>query len=80
MRMAIQSGTFATIFALGDMVTFRKAFHLGSLFTSNIILVLIPEMNLYGMFTFPIGRIYTNVSPLPRYTQCGNADNQDGDC
>ncbi|KAF8343639.1 hypothetical protein F5887DRAFT_292591 [Amanita rubescens] len=44
MRMAIQSGTFATIFAIGDMVTF----------------LLIPELNLYGMFTFPIGRIYTN--------------------
>ncbi|KAF8702237.1 hypothetical protein AX14_014452 [Amanita brunnescens Koide BX004] len=43
-RVAIQTGTFATIFAVGDLVSF----------------LLMSETYLSGMFTFPIGRIYTN--------------------
>ncbi|EIW83156.1 hypothetical protein CONPUDRAFT_89135 [Coniophora puteana RWD-64-598 SS2] len=43
-RGAVQTGLFAGIFSLGDMITF----------------LLWPETNLYGMFAIPIGRIYTN--------------------
>lgn len=42
---AIQTGLFATIFSLGDLISFLRD----------------PLTNLYGMFAFPIGRIYTNV-------------------
>ncbi|EIM84074.1 uncharacterized protein STEHIDRAFT_170466 [Stereum hirsutum FP-91666 SS1] len=44
MRGAIQTGLFVTIFALGDMFSFHFN----------------PTTNLYAMFAFPIGRIYTN--------------------
>ena len=47
-RSAIQTGLFAGIFALSDLITF----------------VVLPDMNFYGMFGIPIGRIYTNVSVL----------------
>ena len=47
-RGAIQTGLFASIFALGNLITF----------------VVLPETNFYGMFVIPIGRIYTNVSVL----------------
>jgi len=43
-RGAIQTGLFAGIFSLGDLITFLRY----------------PETNLYGMFAIPIGRIYTN--------------------
>ncbi|THG95628.1 hypothetical protein EW026_g6069 [Hermanssonia centrifuga] len=43
-RGAIQTGLFAGIFSLGDLVTFLRW----------------PETNFYGMFAIPIGRIYTN--------------------
>jgi hypothetical protein len=43
-RGAIQTGLFASIFALGDLCTFKL--HVGT--------------NLYAMFAYPIGRIYTN--------------------
>ncbi|KAI0090562.1 hypothetical protein BDY19DRAFT_717758 [Irpex rosettiformis] len=43
-RGAIQTGLFAGIFSLGDLITFIK----------------MPETNFYGMFAIPIGRIYTN--------------------
>ncbi|CAL1713154.1 unnamed protein product [Somion occarium] len=43
-RGAIQTGVFASIFSLGDLLTFLT----------------LPETNLYGMFAIPIGRIYTN--------------------
>jgi hypothetical protein len=45
-RGAIQTGLFAGIFSLGDLITFVR----------------LPTTNLYGMFAIPIGRIYTNVS------------------
>lgn len=45
-RGAIQTGLFASIFSLGDMLAFSLA----------------PETNFYGMFAIPLGRIYTNVS------------------
>ncbi|EIW79442.1 hypothetical protein CONPUDRAFT_125752 [Coniophora puteana RWD-64-598 SS2] len=41
---AKQTGLFAAIFALCDLISFLAA----------------PTMNLYGMFAMPIGRIYTN--------------------
>ena len=47
-RGAIQTGLFAGIFSLGDLITFAK----------------LPETNFYGMFAIPIGRIYTNVSAV----------------
>ena len=47
-RGAIQTGLFAGIFSMADLITF----------------VVLPNMNLYGMFAIPIGRIYTNVSVL----------------
>ncbi|KAF8553137.1 hypothetical protein OG21DRAFT_1485659 [Imleria badia] len=43
-RGAIQTGLFASIFSLGDLITFT----------------VVPDMNLYVMFAIPIGRIYTN--------------------
>ncbi|KAH7921677.1 hypothetical protein BV22DRAFT_1132059 [Leucogyrophana mollusca] len=43
-RGAIQTGLFAGIFSLGDLVSFLSW----------------PDTNLYGMFAVPIGRIYTN--------------------
>ncbi|KAI6127149.1 hypothetical protein F5141DRAFT_375719 [Pisolithus sp. B1] len=43
-RGAIQTGLFAVIFSLGDLVSFLA----------------LPTTNLYGMFAIPIGRIYTN--------------------
>ncbi|KAF5385351.1 hypothetical protein D9615_001200 [Tricholomella constricta] len=43
-RGAVQTGLFASIFALADLFTF----------------VLHPGTNLYAMFAYPIGRIYTN--------------------
>ena len=45
-RGAIQTGLFAGLFSLGDLITFA----------------LVPATNFYGMFAIPIGRIYTNVS------------------
>ena len=47
-RGAIQTGLFAGIFALSNLITF----------------IILPDTNLYGMFAIPIGRIYTNVSVL----------------
>ncbi|KAI6021031.1 hypothetical protein EDC04DRAFT_2735066 [Pisolithus marmoratus] len=43
-RGAIQTGLFAGIFSLGDLISF----------------LVLPTTNLYGMFAIPIGRIYTN--------------------
>ncbi|KAI0820976.1 hypothetical protein BC629DRAFT_414427 [Irpex lacteus] len=43
-RGAVQTGLFAGIFSLGDLITFAKW----------------PDTNFYGMFAIPIGRIYTN--------------------
>ncbi|KAI0078275.1 hypothetical protein K474DRAFT_1706666 [Panus rudis PR-1116 ss-1] len=44
MRGAIQTGLFAGIFSIADLITFLA----------------LPQTNLYGMFAIPIGRIYTN--------------------
>lgn len=44
-RGAVQTGVFASIFSLGDLVAFLTS----------------TDSNLYGMFAFPVGRIYTNV-------------------
>ncbi|KAF7344436.1 hypothetical protein MSAN_01924800 [Mycena sanguinolenta] len=43
-RGAIQTGLFAFVFALSDLISFRFA----------------PNTTFYGLFAFPIGRIYTN--------------------
>ncbi|GJE97356.1 hypothetical protein PsYK624_135720 [Phanerochaete sordida] len=43
-RGAIQTGLFAGIFSIGDLITFSRW----------------PNTNFYGMFAIPIGRIYTN--------------------
>ncbi|TFK36128.1 hypothetical protein BDQ12DRAFT_654948 [Crucibulum laeve] len=43
-RGAVQSGLFVTVFAMGDLFSFR--------FRS--------ATNLYAMFAYPIGRVYTN--------------------
>lgn len=43
-RGAVQTGFFAVVFSLGDLICFLK----------------VPETNLYGMFAIPLGRIYTN--------------------
>ncbi|KAL4062144.1 hypothetical protein J3A83DRAFT_2404823 [Scleroderma citrinum] len=43
-RGAIQTGLFATILQLGDLVSF----------------LVMPETNFYGMFAIPVGRIYSN--------------------
>ena len=45
-RGAIQTGLFAGIFSVADLIT----------------LVVLPKTSLYAMFTVPIGRIYTSVS------------------
>ncbi|KAF8737899.1 hypothetical protein AX14_012270 [Amanita brunnescens Koide BX004] len=44
MRASVQTGIFCTVFAMGDMISFLA----------------MPQSNLFGMFAFPIGRIYTN--------------------
>ena len=44
-RGAIQTGLFAVIFSLGNLVS----------------LVVLPGTTLFGMFAIPLGRIYTNV-------------------
>ncbi|KAI6119620.1 hypothetical protein EV401DRAFT_1485567 [Pisolithus croceorrhizus] len=43
-RGAIQTGLFASIFSLGDLISFLA----------------LPTTNFYGMFAIPIGRIYSN--------------------
>ncbi|EKM53533.1 uncharacterized protein PHACADRAFT_211221 [Phanerochaete carnosa HHB-10118-sp] len=43
-RGAIQTGLFAGIFSIGDLITFTRW----------------PNTNFYGMFAIPIGRVYTN--------------------
>ncbi|KAI5989218.1 hypothetical protein F5J12DRAFT_969072 [Pisolithus orientalis] len=43
-RGAIQTGLFAIIFSLGELITF----------------LLLPNANFYGMFGVPVGRIYSN--------------------
>ncbi|KAF8078980.1 hypothetical protein FPV67DRAFT_89118 [Lyophyllum atratum] len=43
-RGAIQTGTFSSLFAVGDLVSFT----------------LYGDTNFYAMFAYPIGRIYTN--------------------
>ncbi|KAI5990225.1 hypothetical protein EDD15DRAFT_2281957 [Pisolithus albus] len=45
-RGAVQTGLFASIFSLGDLISFLA----------------LPTTNFYGMFAIPIGRIYSNVS------------------
>ncbi|KAH0591132.1 hypothetical protein H2248_001233 [Termitomyces sp. 'cryptogamus'] len=47
-RGAIQTGLFASMFALADLFSF----------------VLHGDTNLYAMFAYPIGRIYTNVNSM----------------
>jgi len=47
-RGAVQTGLFASLFALADMFSF----------------LLHRNTNLYAMFAFPLGRIYTNVRVL----------------
>lgn len=47
-RGAVQTGIFAGVFSLGDLIAFLNW----------------PNTNFYGMFAIPIGRIYTNVSQL----------------
>jgi hypothetical protein len=44
-RGVIQTGVFASIFSLGNLIAFLTS----------------PTTNLCGMFAIPIGRIYTNV-------------------
>lgn len=59
-RGSIQTGLFVSIFALGDLFTF----------------VLHGNTNLYAMFAYPIGRIYTNVrSNNSLYIQMQKPDN-----
>jgi len=43
-RGAIQTGLFAGLFSMGDLITF----------------IVLPNTDLYAMFAIPIGRIYTN--------------------
>ena len=45
-RGAVQTGLFTSLFAISDLITFLT----------------LPGTDLYAMFGFPIGRIYTNVS------------------
>jgi hypothetical protein len=53
-RGAIQTGLFVSIFALADLFSF----------------LLHRDTNLYAMFAFPIGRIYTNVRHLKLFFLC----------
>lgn len=47
-RGAIQTGLFPGIFSIASLITFA----------------VVPSKNFYGMFSIPLGRIYTNVSIL----------------
>lgn len=42
---AIQTGLFSTLFAIGNLIVFNR----------------FPKTNLYILFNWPVGRIYTNV-------------------
>ena len=53
-RGAIQTGLFAGIFSLGNLVSF----------------VVLTGTNFFGMFAIPVGRIYTNVSDLNKKRLC----------
>lgn len=64
MHAAIQTGVFCTAFALATLITFRK---------DSLPLVLLdeiasiggwPQTNFFAIFSFPMGRVYTNVSFL----------------
>ena len=64
MHAAIQTGVFCTAFALATLIAFRKG---------SLPLVLLdeissigasPETNIFAIFSFPMGRVYTNVSFL----------------
>lgn len=58
MRGSIQTGLFAGIFSMGDLITFTRW----------------PDTNMYGMFAIPIGRIYTNVSYVRPCRHSDDAD------
>lgn len=62
--VAIQTGTFCTIFAMGDLFSFRKTFEVEMEIYCTLTWYCrageMPETNLWGVFAFPIGRIYTN--------------------
>ena len=62
-RASVQTGIFCTVFAMGDMISFRKTPFLETMHADLVLyIVAMPRNNLFGMFAFPIGRIYTNVS------------------
>ena len=68
MRASIQAGIFCTIFAMGDMISFRKTFFLETMLADlALYIVAMPRTHLCGMFSFPIGRVYTNVSVFRSY-------------
>lgn len=62
MHVAIQSGVFCTIFALGALITFRKSFQPLMLLLDISLIGVTPQSSLFCLFAFPAGRIYTNVS------------------
>src|ERR1700684_4306844 len=62
MRASVQTGVFCTIFAMGDLISFRKTLSWEYYSLTQSCAVALPRSYLYGMFAFPIGRIYTNVS------------------
>ena len=53
-RGAIQTGLFAGLFSMGDVITF----------------VVLPNATPYGMFAIPLGRIYSNVSVINATKVC----------
>ena len=62
-RASVETGIFCTIFAMGDMISFRKTSFLETMLANlALYIVAMPRSHLCGMFVFPIGRIYTNVS------------------
>lgn len=65
-RGAIQTGCFVTIFTIGNLIAASELFFVTFfIVTCNILYaVTSPSKNIYGMFAFPIGRLYTNVGVL----------------
>jgi hypothetical protein len=60
---SVQTGILCTIFAVGDLIVFRKTFFLETILADLALYVVAwQQTHLCGMFAFPIGRIYTYVS------------------
>ena len=62
-RASVQTGIFCTIFAVGDLIVFRKTPPLEIMLADLALYIVVwQQTHLCGMFAFPTGRIYSYVS------------------